>query len=189
VEDRPTQDLELVDSVLRGDEAAFGVLVGRYQRLVGSVAWRYGVPADEVEDVVSEVFLKVFRNLHRYRPDHPLSTWLYRVAVHHVIDRSRRSSRRPETTAIAPGLPDGAPGPHAEADAAERACLVRRALASLAPRYREALFLVYVEGCSVEETAGILELPQGTVKTRLMRGRAALRRVLDARWPGRFGEP
>ena len=53
MEDRPTQDLDLVDSILRGNTAAFGTIVERYQRLVGSVAWRYGVPASDLEDAVS----------------------------------------------------------------------------------------------------------------------------------------
>jgi RNA polymerase sigma-70 factor (ECF subfamily) len=65
---------------------------------------------------------------------------------------------------------------------------VRRALAEIEPRYREAIFLVHVEGRKVEEAARILEIPEGTIKTRLMRGREALRKILVRRHPEHFGE-
>ena len=69
MEDPAGPDRALVESVLAGDRSAFAEIVARYQRLVASVAWRYGVRRDDIEDVVSDVFLKTYGNLHRYRPD------------------------------------------------------------------------------------------------------------------------
>jgi RNA polymerase sigma factor (sigma-70 family) len=180
MEDGAARDLALVDAVLGGDSAAFGEIVGRFQRLVASVAWRYGVARDDVEDVVSEVFVKVYENLRRFRPDHPFATWLYRLAVNHVIDRGRRQVREQRRTELPAGLADPGPDPATQAGQREDAQRVRRALAGLKAPYREALFLVYVEGYKLEEVSRSLGLPLGTVKTRLMRGRLALRRALEA---------
>jgi RNA polymerase sigma-70 factor (ECF subfamily) len=85
-------------------------------------------------------------------------------------------------------LADAAPGPEAGVEAGERARLVRTALAAVDRRYREAMQLVYVEGLKVEEAARILGIPEGTVKTRLLRGREAMRRALSRAHPEHFGD-
>jgi RNA polymerase sigma-70 factor (ECF subfamily) len=187
MEDRATQDHGLVSSTLRGDRQAFGQLVDRYQRLVASVAWRYGTGQLEIEDVVSEVFVKAFQNLHRFRPEHAFSTWLYRLAVNHVIDHTRRRRKDQLRAEMPTHLVDPTPDAAEGAESSERANLVRSALQELKPHYRDVLFLVYVEGLKVDEVAGVLGLPQGTVKTRLMRGRDAMRRLLVSRHPEHFG--
>jgi len=187
VEDQAAQDRNLVRAVLGGDAGAFGDLVARYQKLVASVAWRYGVRREEIEDVVSEVFFKVYRNLGRYRPDHPFSTWLYRLAANHVVDHGRRKKREAGRTEMPEQIVDTAPGPRERAEGRERAELVRGALQDVTPRYREVLFLVYIEGMLVADVARHLGLPQGTVKSRLKRGRDALRRILARRSPEQFG--
>ena len=94
MEERAARDQRLVAAVLQGDAEAYGDLVTRYQKLVASVAWRYGARPEQVEDIVSEVFIKAYKNLHQYRPDHPFSTWLYRLAANHVLDRLRCSPER-----------------------------------------------------------------------------------------------
>ena len=188
MEDRATQDHGLVASTLRGDRQAFGELVVRYQRLVASVAWRYGVGRTEIEDVVSEVFVKAYQNLHRFRPEHAFSTWLYRLAVNQVIDRMRRARKEQARTEMPADLPDPRPSAGENLISGERSAAVRAALAELRPHYRDVLFLTYVEGLKVDEVARTLALPQGTVKTRLMRGREAMRRALVSRHPEHFGE-
>jgi len=187
MEDRSAQDQCLVRTTLQGDSRAFGELVAQYQKLVASVAWRYGVAGHEVEDVVSEVFIKAYENLHRYRPEHPFSTWLYRVAVNHVVDRGRRLRKERGRVEMPETLADETPGSAETIETRERAALVRSALAEVPQRYREALYLVYIEGMKLDEAARLLALPQGTIKTRLMRGREALRRVLLRRHPEHFG--
>ncbi len=186
MEDRPDQDQRLAEAVLRGDQESFRVLVTRYQRMVAGVAWRYGVRRDDIEDLVSDVFVKVYRNLNRYRPDHPFSTWLYRLSVNHVVDHKRRSHREAGRTEMPEQVADTAPSAGEDVLGEERASILRGALASVDLRYREALTLVYVEGLKVEEVARVLAVPEGTVKTRLMRGREAVRRILTQRYPGYF---
>jgi len=188
MEERAVQDHLLVRAVLAGETEAFRVLVTRFQRLVAGVAGRHGVPREDVEDVVSEVFLKVYKNLHRYRPEHPFSTWIYRLALNHMVDQARRRRRERGRTEMPEQVEDPAPGPREEVLGDERAGFVRTAMRELDPRYRESITLVYVEGLKVDEAARILGVPEGTVKTRLMRGREALRKVLERRHPGYFEE-
>jgi RNA polymerase sigma-70 factor (ECF subfamily) len=188
MEDRAADDLVRVESILRGDRDAFADLVRRYQSLVAGVAWRYGIRRDDIEDVVSEVMIKVYRNLSLYRPDYPFSTWLYRLAANHVLDHARRARREHGRTEMPPEIADDSPGPADGMEGRERAALVRAALAEIDTRYREVIFLVYVEGRKVDEVARTLGIPEGTVKTRLLRGRDALRRVLVRRHPEHFGD-
>ncbi len=173
--------------VLEGDAAAFAQLVDRYQKLVASAAWRYGVRRHEIEDLVSEVFLKVFKNLHQYRPDHLFSTWLYRLSANHVLDHMRRLRKERGRSEMPEQLADPAAGPDDGVEKTERAALVRACLDGLAERYRDVMFLVYLEGFSVDECSRTLGIPQGTVKSRLLRGREALRNALVRRHPEHFG--
>jgi RNA polymerase sigma-70 factor (ECF subfamily) len=186
-EERAARDLEVIQKVLDGDTEAFGELVTQYQRLAASVAWRYGTPAAEVEDVVSEIFIRAFSNLRQYRPEYPFSTWLYRLAANRVVDIGRSKRRERGRSEMPEQITDTSPGPGEEQETDERAQLVRAALSELPDHYREVLFLVYVEGMKVDEAAHNLGLPQGTIKTRLMRGRAAMKKVLARRHPEHFG--
>ncbi len=185
-DDRAALDLEIVQEVLSGKTERFRELVTRYQNMVAGVAWRSGCRREDVEDVVSEVLLKVYRNLHQYRPDHAFSTWLYKLTANHVVDRSRRMKKERGRTEMPEQVEDKSPTASDAMELDERHALVRQALDHIDERYREVMHLVYVEGLKVEETARILGTPEGTVKTRLMRGREALKKVLMRRNPEHF---
>jgi RNA polymerase sigma factor (sigma-70 family) len=182
-------EADLVQAAVRGNEEAFRGLMERNRRLVTGVAWRYGTRAAEVEDVVSEVFIKMYQNLHRYRPDHAFSTWLYRLAANHVIDHGRRARREQGRVEMPEQIADPSQQTERSLEEQERSLLVRNGLEELEDTYRGPLFLVYIEGLKVREAAQTLGLPVGTVKTRLMRGRKALARVLTRRHPDIFGDP
>lgn len=188
-DDRTASDLRDVEAVLSGDAGAYRGLVERYQGMVAGLAWRYGVRREDIEDVTSDVFIKAYENLGSYRPDHPFGTWLYRLAANHVIDQSRRRRKEKLRVEMPEQVADSRPTADRAVEGDERAELVRDALGSVDPRYRDALFLVYVEGRRVEEAAGLLGIPEGTMKTRLMRGREALRKILQRRHPEHFGDP
>ena len=185
-DDRAAPVLEIVRVVLDGRPERFRELVNRYQNMVAGIAWRSGCRREDVEDVVSEVLLKVYRNLHQYRPDHAFSTWLYKLTANHVVDRSRRMKKERGRTEMPEHLLDHAPVADEVMETDERHALVREALRHVDDRYREVLHLVYVEGLRVDETARVLGAPEGTVKTRLMRGREALKKVLMRRNPEHF---
>jgi RNA polymerase sigma-70 factor (ECF subfamily) len=186
-EAQAAQDLAAVRAVLAGDRNAFRGLVTRYQGLVAGIAWRYGVRREDVEDMVSEIFTKSYTHLGQFRPDHPFATWLYRLAANHVIDHARRARKERHRVEMPEQVEDGRPGAEDGMEAHERVALLRSALETVDIRYREALFLVYVEGIKVEDTARLLGIPEGTVKTRLMRGREALKKALVRRHPEHFG--
>jgi len=187
MEDRTAQDQRLVRAVLDGDQQALAQLVGRYQRMVAGVAWRYGACSEEIDDLVSEVFIKTYSQLGRYRPQHAFSTWLYRLAANHVVDHGRRKRKERGRTEMPEEVVDTAVGIEDDYERRQKVERLRTAMDELAPHYRETLFLVYVEGLKVDEVARELGLPSGTVKTRLMRGREALRKTMESRHPGYFG--
>ena len=76
---------------------------------MASVAWRYGAPRQEIEDVVNEVFIKAYSNLHQYRPEHPFSTWLYRLAANLVVDRGRRAKKERNRVEMPEQVTDDSP--------------------------------------------------------------------------------
>jgi RNA polymerase sigma-70 factor, ECF subfamily len=176
-------DVELIREVLAGRVERFEILVRRYQRLVATAALRMGVPRQEVEDVANEVFFKVYRNLNRYEPRHAMSTWLYRITVNASLDRRRRHRHDAASEEIPAGLADGRPSPHESADEGQRARLLRDALARIPEHYRAPLVLAHVEGLPVEEVARILDLPEGTIKSRLFRARAMLKETIRRHYP------
>jgi len=177
-------DLELVQEVLAGRIEQFEILVRRYQRLVATAALRMGVPRQEIEDVANEVFYKVFRSLHRYEPSHALSTWLYRITVNAALDHKRSRRHDAKSDELSPTLADDRPGQEETTGDQERAALLREALQRLPVHYRTPLVLTHVEGLPIEEVAKALDLPEGTVKSRLFRARAQLKEILRRHYPG-----
>ena len=176
-------DVDLIREVLAGRVERFEILVRRYQRLVATAALRMGTPREEVEDVTSEVFYKVYRSLGRYRPEHALSTWLYRITVNAALDRKRGLRHESRMEEISPSLADGRPSIHEQASDRERSQLLRAALERIPGHYRSPLVLAHIEGMPLEEIARVLELPEGTVKSRLFRARAMLKEIIRRHYP------
>lgn len=181
-------DLEAVGEVLAGHSERFAHLVRRYQKLVGSVVYRMGVPQEDLEDVVSEVFIKVYENLGRYRPDHAFSTWIYRIAANHTLDHQRRRRRDRGKTELDERIADPSPPPSEGLERNEVSERVRRLLPLLEEKYREVLVLMHVEGMKIEEISDLLGLPSGTVKTRLARGRVRLADIVRRHDPSLMTE-
>jgi RNA polymerase sigma-70 factor (ECF subfamily) len=156
-----------------------------YAPKVYALARRFGFDADEAEDGVQEVFVKVQRRIATFRGDAALSTWLYQVALNALRDHRRRTQRltRPLPFFTAPGgeqepaeqrVEAATPPPAEDAARAERRALVRSALDRLPARFREVLVLRELEGWSYRDIARVLELPQGTVESRIFRARERL---------------
>ena len=183
-------DLELVERFLAGDRGAFEQIVLRHQDRVVRLCFRFLDSHQRAEEAAQEVFVKVFRNLDRFRGDSQFSTWLYRVTINHCRNvhahRSRRRERdhdsldaapvREDGTQRATELSDSAPTAEDELLAEERLQQLREELEMLDPLWREILILRDVEGFSYEETAAALSLAAGTVKSRIHRARTELRR-------------
>ncbi|OLD62379.1 MAG: hypothetical protein AUI47_12720 [Acidobacteria bacterium 13_1_40CM_2_68_5] len=176
-------DIELIREVLAGRVERFEILIRRYQRLVATAAVRMGIPREEIEDVSSEVFYKVYRSLARYRPEHALSTWLYRITVNAALDRKRSTRHESRMEELSPTLSDGRPSLDQEASDKERARLLQKALGRIPSHYRAPLVLAHIEGLPLEEIARALDLPEGTIKSRLFRARAMLKEIIRKHYP------
>jgi RNA polymerase sigma-70 factor (ECF subfamily) len=176
-------DVDLIREVLAGRVERFEILVRRYQRLVATAALRMGTPRMEIEDVTSEVFYKVYRSLAKYRPEHALSTWLYRITVNAALDRRRSTRHESRMEELSPSLADGRPRLDEEADRKQRARLLHEALGRVPGHYRAPLVLAHIEGLPLDEIARTLDLPEGTVKSRLFRARAMLKEIIRRHYP------
>ena len=183
------REAELLAGLRAGMEDAYETLIQRFEHPVFNLVSRLvDDPADSA-DVVQEVFLKVFRNVGCFRQDASLKTWIYRIAVNEARNHRRWFSRhrRQEVGLDAePGeahgyqdrLPDPGRSPFEAAVGQEAQAMIARALQQVNPNFRAALVLREIEGLSYEEIAEILDISLGTVKSRILRGRDALRKLL-----------
>ncbi len=183
-----TTDADLLSRCRSGDEAAWHELVALHTRKVFGLAYRFTGRVDEAEDLTQEVFVKVFQTLGRYREaDGPFGGWLMAVARNHAIDRYRRRkqerTRRSDDTAVLERM--AAPGEHpiAGLERQERAGIVHRGLRALPPDLRLPLILCALQGMPYDEIASELQLPLGTVKSRINRARIELAKRLTAQKP------
>lgn len=174
-----------------GDTAAFGELVELHQSRIYAVCLRILADPDDARDAAQDAFVTAFRKLAQFRGDAAFTTWLHRIAVNACYDELRRAKRRPMLHALAATDDDRAPepGPPAPDHADEIAGTVdvTRALAEIPDDFRIALVLADVEDLPYEEIARVLEVPVGTVKSRVHRGRVALARLLAGEPPTASG--
>lgn len=172
VED-PRPDAELLAAHVAGDPTAFTTLVRRHRDRLWAVALRTTGEPEEAADAVQDALLKAHRSADSYRGDAQVTTWLHRIVVNACLDRMRRTRARP--TVPLPEHDSAHPvEPSDPLGRRELAWEIDRALRALPDDQRAALVLVDVEGYSVDETAQLLEIPTGTVKSRCARGRAKL---------------
>lgn len=183
---QPT-DAELIAAVLKGRKELFGDLVERYQGRLVNYLYRLLRDLAEAHDLAQDVFLKVYQALDRYDPRYKFSTWLFRVAQNAAIDQIRR--RRLRLTSLdRPGpegeeertweFPSGDPNPYGDLRNRERGEAIQRAIDALPWEYRELIVLRHYAELSYEEIAGLKEMPLGTVKNKLFRGRQMLKKSL-----------
>jgi RNA polymerase sigma-70 factor (ECF subfamily) len=170
---RAALDRSLIERYLAGDVAAFDELMRAHEDRVFGICIRMLQDRDGALDATQDVFLTVFRKADRYRAEAAFSTWLYRVAVNTCYDHLRRQKRK----RFEP-LPDHV-DPADEASSSDLSAVelrpdIERALAMLSPEFRAAVVLVDLEGMSLDEAADTLEVPPGTIKSRLFRARRRL---------------
>jgi RNA polymerase sigma-70 factor (ECF subfamily) len=186
------EDERLLAGLRAGCEDAYEELIQRYQTPVYNLALRLLNDTGDACDVVQEVFLKVFRGVNQFRGQSTVKTWVYRIAVNEAHNRRRWLFRhRPNSVGLEEAgaddhmherpIEDGGPSPFQIAFNSERHALIEQALADINPTFREALVLREIEDCSYEEIAEILQISLGTVKSRILRGREALRKQLAGR--------
>jgi RNA polymerase sigma-70 factor (ECF subfamily) len=169
-------DRDLIASAQLGDRQAFGELVCRYQSSVVNVIYRMCGDPRLAEDAAQEAFVRVWQHLNSYKPQYSFRSWLYRIAANVALDilRRERSSSGIDSLPLA----DKSPTPEQAAERSQRAGQVRRAVAGLSEPLRLVLVLREYEELSYQEIATALEIPTGTVMSRLNAAREQLRREL-----------
>jgi RNA polymerase sigma-70 factor (ECF subfamily) len=182
-------DGELVAQCRRGERQAWETLVERRHSRIYSLAYRFTGRFDEAQDLTQEVFLKVHRTLHTYRPDSgSFETWVARIARNHFIDHYRKfKTERSRTGALEDHQAEADVAVHVRPEDPARSLerqqtaeRVHRLLARLPDDQREAVVLRDLEELTYEEIADMLALPMGTVKSRINRGRIELARLARA---------
>jgi len=174
---RTGNDTTHVRRVLAGDKSAFGPILDAHQSSVYRLALRYTGSASEAEDLTQEIFIAVYSSLPRFEGRSALSTWIFRIALNHCLERRRR--KRPEVTPfddLAVMQASKEDGPEAALEKSERRSQVQNAIDSLSPLHRDVVALHELQGLTYQEVAEALNVPVGTVKSRLSN---ALRRLRD----------
>jgi len=171
----------LIARAQAGDTAAFRTLVERHQARAHALALRILRSPSDAEEVAQDAFVRVWTALPGFRGESTFATWLYRIVARRAFDRAqvlkhRRTRERPDE-----GLPE--PAAPMRDDDTLRAAKLQELIAGLSPAQRVTVTLYYYEGRSVEEVANVLGMPENTVKTHLLRARAALR----ASWTHELG--
>lgn len=189
--DTREDDRALVAELRTGVESAYEILLQRFEQPVFNMVARLLDDPADAADVAQEVFLKVFRNVGSFRGDSSLKTWIYRIAVNEARNQRRWFSRHrrqeigleadPGERGCQDWLADPGRSPFESTLDRETEALIEQALAQVNANFRAALVLREIEGMSYEEIAEILEISLGTVKSRILRGRDALRKQLAGR--------
>jgi RNA polymerase sigma-70 factor (ECF subfamily) len=168
-----SDDAVLLERVVEGDHDAFATLMRRHQARVFSVCLRVMSNRPAALDATQETFLTVFRKAHQYRATAAVGTWIYRIAVNTCYDLLRKERRRP-TEPIADYLDPADVSAADSFSSVELAPSIAAALDTLSPEFRAVVVLSDIEGYALPELAELLELPLGTVKSRLFRARKQL---------------
>ena len=173
----------LIQRCLQGDQHAWDLIVRQYWRKVFNVAYKFVGKHDEAEDLTQDIFLKIFRSLDTFDRRANFQTWLISVSRNLCIDHYRSVRKERETidrgvdaSDLSPATPE--PGPIAALEQRDRVVLLRQAMAALPETLRTAVLLRDIQELSYQEIADKLRLPEGTVKSRINRGRTELARQI-----------
>jgi len=181
------EEAAIIEQLQSGSEEAFAWLISRYQQPLYSLIYRILPNPGDAADITQDVFIKVFRGISRFHGEASLRTWIYRIALHEALNQRRWWSRhrRQELTltndeedqpsSIVEHLVDTHESPFDAAASSEIAGHVESALREVPEPFRTVVVLRDIEGFGYEEIADILNANLGTVKSRLMRGRAHLK--------------
>jgi len=193
------EDARILRGLRAGIEGAYEELINKYEQPLYGLVYRLLGNQTDACDVVQDVFLKVFRGVNSFRGQSSLRTWIYRIAVNEAYN-SRRWFARHSRHEVSPGddrteytrsfelAVDPGPSPYDQVADGEVRTLIEQALTRINPVFRAAVVLRDIQNLSYEEIADILQVSLGTVKSRIVRGREALRRELTQRPDRGFAE-
>ncbi|GAC1438379.1 MAG: hypothetical protein NVS1B11_32960 [Terriglobales bacterium] len=183
----------LVRRCIAGDAGAWEEIVQRYNRRIYNICYRFSGSADDAQDLTQEVFIKMYRTLKSYDLERgAFMTWVTTVTRNLLVDHFRKTrqdrltdsldgdtSQHEDAVPLSDRIPDKSKPPDSRAQSRETAELVHQALQKLSPELREAVILRDLQDMDYREIAAVLKVPEGTVKSRINRGRAELARLLQ----------
>jgi len=186
--ERALEDQLNISRAQSGDTAAFNALIRKYEVRAYQYAFRLTRNSEEASDIVAEAFVRIFNALHNFKGQSAFSTWMYRILTNCFLDIRKRERSRPSTSLEAAlqteegemerQVEDPGRTPYQELERGERERNVEKAV-SILPEYQRAMIVMYhAEMMSYEDIAAALDLPIGTVKSRLNRARLSLREIL-----------
>ena len=189
-------DRHLIAEALTGRTASFGELVLRYQDRLYHVANRVMANPDDALDVVQDTFVNAYQSLASFKGDAEFFTWLYRIAFNTAISAKRK--KRPAVSLDSTAGSDGEAGidpedkatdvsPHSAMERTEDERVLAAAIAKLSPEHRTVLLMKDIDGLKYEDIAAVMNVPIGTVRSRLHRARLELRNLLDPAAVGLIG--
>ena len=185
-------DKDVIEHARNGRESAFRELIRRYERPVFSIIFRMVRDRELSEDLAQDTFIKVLNALDKYDPSYKFSSWIFKIAHNTTVDHLRkkeldtlsldgsphaRTEEQAEATSFKPA--DRSLDPERYTESQQIGSEIEAAIEELRPQYREAILLWHVEGRPYDEIASIMDLPLGTVKTYIHRGRNELRQKLQ----------
>lgn len=179
----------LIKKAKKGDSAAFSALMDRHFSMIYNLALRMAGNPDDASDLTQEVMIKLFKNIGAFEGKSKFSTWVYRVASNTCLDELRKIKRRSAASLDAEyetqdgrgvyEVEDTSPTPEVSAERAELKDIVAKAVSRLGEEYRTAVILRDINGLSYTEIAEVIGCSVGTVKSRISRGRASLKEILE----------
>ncbi len=183
-------DREIVERCVRGDREAFDILVEKYYKKIYNLAYRFVGDSEEANDLAQEVFTAAYQNLKKFRGDAKFSTWLFQIATNRGKNRFKYLKRRgyfanrgqtngeDERESLQKAIPDLTTNPETILASKQIQKIVQDAINDLDPDHKEIVILRDIEGFSYEEIARMLNLPEGTTKSRLHRARMVVKEKL-----------
>lgn len=182
IEEKAQTDAELIE-LAKIDPESFGLLMERYQGALFSYVRRLTqLPADDIQDLLQEIFIKIYQNLNAYDSALKFSSWAYRIAHNRVVDYFRHVSSRPQTNALEDYEWERIvqASIHLERDLMNKDCVekVKKCIQDLPLNYKEVLILRFVEEKSYEEIMDILRKPKGSIATSIARGKEMLKQQM-----------
>jgi RNA polymerase sigma-70 factor, ECF subfamily len=183
----------LVRRCIAGDVVAWDEIVQRYHRRIYNICYRFAGSADDAQDLTQEVFIRMYRTLNSYDVGRgAFMTWVTTLTRNLLVDRFRKTkhdrltdsldttaSDNPDAMTLSDRIPDQGPAPDSGVQSRETRDAVQQALQKLSPELREAVILRDLQDMDYREIATVLKVPEGTVKSRINRGRAELARLLQ----------
>ena len=191
--DDPQVAALLVRRCVAGDAAAWEEIVQRYHRRIYNICYRFAGSGNDADDLTQEVFIKMYRTLNTYDTERgAFMTWVTTITRNLLVDHFRKArqdrltesldtvaSDHEDAMPLGDRIPDASPGPDTKVQSREAKEAVHEALQRLSPELREAVILRDLQDMDYREIATVLRVPEGTVKSRINRGRAELARLLQ----------